>query len=92
MTDTAEIYVEVVALRKTMDEHYAALVDVRSRLDAIYERIKRCPAHGAQEVFDKEFHRDNASAEETYPSDKYRHQQTQLGGAHQDRAMQRGEA
>jgi hypothetical protein len=65
MTDVAEIYVEVVALRKTMDEHYAALVEVRSRLDAIYERIKRCPAHGAQQVFDKEFHREPKQEQDT---------------------------
>ena len=57
MTDVAEIYVEVVALRKSMDEHYAALVDVRGRLDAIYERIKRCPSGGMQAAFDEEFHR-----------------------------------
>jgi len=38
----------------------------------ILAKVSHCPNNGIKEVFDREFARDNASAEATYPADKYR--------------------
>ena len=52
MTDLAQIYAEILALRRTLEEQFQVIRTLCERIDHMTERLG-----GAQEVFDREFHR-----------------------------------